>query len=69
MMQPRKISLPLVLGRIIAVSGVGFASAFGLFLLVAGIWHIGLISLAATLFFIFMMFAIERGAAGDEAED
>lgn len=69
MMQPRKIPLPLVLGRIVAVSGVGFASALGLFLLIAGIWHIGLISLAATLVFIFMMFAIERGAAGDEDDE
>ncbi len=62
MMQPRKIPLFLVLGRIVAVSGVGFASALGLFLLIAGIWQLGLISLAMTLVFIFMMFAIERGA-------
>ena len=65
-MQPRRIPPYLVIGRIVAVSGVGFASAMGLFLLIAGIWGLGLICLAATGFFIFMMFAIERGQVSEE---
>lgn len=61
-MQEKGIPLHLVVARIVAVSGIGFASAMGLFLLVAGIWHLGLVSLAATFMFIFLMFLIERGA-------
>ncbi|HXG35539.1 MAG TPA: hypothetical protein VNL15_01070 [Dehalococcoidia bacterium] len=67
-MQPRRIPLYLVLGRIVAVSGVGFASALGLFFLIAGIWHIGLIALAATAVFIYIMFAIERGRESEEED-
>ncbi|MCS7277148.1 MAG: hypothetical protein NZ695_09080 [Dehalococcoidia bacterium] len=55
------VPLPLVIARIVAVTGVGFCSAIGVFLLIGGIWHLGAGFLAATLFFVFLMFFIERG--------
>jgi hypothetical protein len=33
--------------------------------MVAGIWPLGLVSLAVTVFFVSLMFIIERGAEGD----
>ena len=59
---PTPAPLPLVVGRIVIVSGIGVASALGLFLLVAGIWEVGAPVLATTLVFIFLMFYIERVA-------
>ncbi len=66
-MQEKRVPLHLVVARIVAVSGIGFASAIGVFLVIGGVWQLGLVSLAATLFFIFLMFLIERGAQGDRA--
>ncbi len=55
------VPLSLVIARILAVTGVGFCSAIGVFLLIGGVWHLGAGFLAATLLFIFLMFFIERG--------
>jgi hypothetical protein len=55
------VPVPLVIARIVAVTGVGFCSAIGVFLLIGGIWHLGLGFLAATVLFIALMFLIERG--------
>lgn len=54
-----RVGLPIVIARILIVSGIGFASAIGLFLLVGGVWQVGLISLAFTFVFIFLMFFLE----------
>ncbi|GBD14886.1 hypothetical protein HRbin25_00771 [bacterium HR25] len=59
-MQQPPPPLSLVIARIVIVSGVGFCAALGVFLLIGGIWHLGLGFLAATLLFIFLMFFIER---------
>jgi hypothetical protein len=55
------VPIALVIARIVAVSGVGFCSAIGVFLLIGGIWHLGAGFLAATLLFLLLMFLIERG--------
>jgi len=60
-MHQRPVPVPLVIARIVAVTGVGFCAALGVFLLVGGVWVLGLAFLGATLFFLFLMFAIERG--------
>jgi hypothetical protein len=61
-MQERRVPLVVVFVRITAVTGIGFAAALGIFLLLGGFWQAGLISLAAVLFFLFLMFYIERYA-------
>jgi len=55
------VPIPLVVARIVAVTGVGFCSAFGVFLLLGGVWVLGLAFFGATLFFLGLMFFIERG--------
>ena len=59
---PRQIPMGIVVARILIVSGLGFAAALGIFLLVGGLWELGLAALAATLLFLLLMFAVERGA-------
>jgi hypothetical protein len=60
--QPSRVPLPFVISRIVIVTGIGFASALALFLLIAGAWQVGLISLAAMFVFILLMFLLEWGA-------
>ena len=60
----RQMPLGIVIARILVVSGMAFAAAFAIFFLVGGLWLLGLISIAATLVFLVLMFAIERGAEG-----
>lgn len=55
--------LGIVVARIIVVSGMSFAAALAIFFLVGGLWEIALAALAATVLFLVLMFAIERGAA------
>lgn len=55
-----RVGLPIVVARIFIVSGIGFASALGLFLIIGGAWQAGLIALALTVVFIFLMFFLER---------
>jgi len=54
--------VPVVIARILIVSGIGFAAAIGLFLLIGGAWQVGLLSLVAMFLFIFLMFLLERGS-------
>jgi hypothetical protein len=58
----RQMPLGIVIARILTVSGMGFAAAFAIFFLVGGLWLLGLVSIAVTVVFLFLMFAIERGA-------
>ncbi len=61
---PRQMPLGIVIARILVVSGMGFAAAFAIFFLVGGLWLLGLASAVATILFLGLMFAIERGAEG-----
>ncbi|MFQ6020129.1 MAG: hypothetical protein ACE5KW_05160 [Dehalococcoidia bacterium] len=61
-----RVGLPVVISRIVIVTGIGFASALGLFFLVAGAWQAGLIAVAAMFIFILLMFLLERGASRSE---
>jgi hypothetical protein len=63
-MYKQRIALPVVVGRIVAVSGMALAAAIAILALVGGLWVAGLIAVAATALFIGMMFLIERGAEG-----
>ena len=59
---PPQMPLGIVVARILIVLGLSFAAALGIFFLVGGLWQIGLAALGATLIFLLLMFAIERGA-------
>ena len=58
----QRVGLPLIAARIVAVLGMGFAAAIGILLLVGGFWREGLVSLVAALFFLALMFLVERRA-------
>lgn len=58
-----QIPLGIVLARILIVSGLGVTAALGIFLLVGGIWQIGLGALAATALLLVAMFMVERLAS------
>jgi hypothetical protein len=55
--------LGIVVARIVIVSGMSFAGAFAIFFLVGGVWEIAGAAAVATLFFLFLMFAVEKVAA------
>ena len=61
-MYKQRIALPVVVGRIVAVSGMALAAAIAILALVGGLWVAALIAVAATALFMGMMFLIERGA-------
>ena len=61
-MYKQKIALPVVVGRIVAVSAMGLAAAIAILAFVGGLWLAGLIAVAVTALFMGMMFLIERGA-------
>jgi len=61
-MYHQKMALPVVIGRIVAVSGMGVAAAIAILAFVGGLWVAGLIASAVTALFMGMMFLIERGA-------
>ena len=61
-MYKQKMALPVVIGRIVAVSGMGLAAAIAILAFVASLWLVGLIAAAVTALFMAMMFLIERGA-------
>jgi len=61
-MYKQRIALPVVVGRIVAVSGMALAAAIAILALVGGLWVAGLIAVAATALFMGMMFLVERGA-------
>ncbi|MBI2913024.1 MAG: hypothetical protein HYY03_03800 [Chloroflexi bacterium] len=52
----------IVVARILIITGLGISAALGTFFLIAEVWQIGVPALAATLVFLVLMFAIERGA-------
>ena len=58
----QRVGLPLIAARIVAVLGMGFAAAIAILLLVGGFWQEGLVSLVAALFFLALMFLVERRA-------
>jgi hypothetical protein len=60
----RQMPLGIVIARIIIVSGMGFSAAFAIFFLIGALWLLALVSIAATVVFLVLMFAIERGAEG-----
>jgi len=61
-MYKQKMALPVVIGRIVAVSSMGLAAAIAILAFVGGLWLAGLIAVAVTALFMGMMFLIERGA-------
>ncbi len=61
-MYKEKMALPIVIGRIVAVSGMGLAAAIAILAFVGGLWVAGLVAVAVTGLFMGMMFLIERGA-------
>ena len=60
-MYKQRMALPMVIGRIVAVSGMGLAAAIAILAFVGGLWVAGLIATATTALFMGMMFLIERG--------
>lgn len=60
----RQMPLGIVIARILIVSGMGFSAAFAIFFLVGALWLPLIVSIAATIVFLVLMFAIERGAEG-----
>jgi hypothetical protein len=60
----RQMPLGIVIARIVIVSGMGFSAAFAIFFLIGALWLLALVSIAATVVFLVLMFAIERGAEG-----
>ena len=59
----RQMPLRIVISRIIVVSGMSFSAALAIFFLVGALWLPALAASGATLIFLVLMFAIERGAA------
>ena len=58
----QRVSPLLALTRIVAVLGMGFATAIAILLLVGGFWREGLVFLVVALFFLALMFLVERRA-------
>lgn len=56
------VPLPLVVGRILIVSGMGLAAALSIFFLVGGLWLPGALAAGASAIFLGLMFLIERAA-------
>jgi len=57
-----QMPLPIVIGRILIVSGMSFAAALAIFFLVGGVWQIAAGATGITLLFLLAMFALERAA-------
>ena len=57
-----KVPAYVIVGRIVFVTGLSFALAAGIFLLLGGYWRWGALALVASLPFLALMFLIERGA-------
>jgi hypothetical protein len=55
-----EIPLGIVLARILVVSAMSFAAALAIFCLVGGIWIIAGLATVASVFFLLLMFGIER---------
>jgi hypothetical protein len=61
-MLPPKVPAYVIVGRIVFVTGLSFAIAVGIFLILGGYWTWGIVAFAAALPFLALMFLIERGA-------
>lgn len=59
----RPVPLFVVVARILVVSGMSISAAAAIFFFVAGVWQVGLPAVGVTLFFLVLMFLIERAAA------
>ncbi len=57
-----QMPLGIVIARITVVSGMSFAAALALFFLVGALWVPAIASVGATVVFLALMFAIEKGA-------
>ena len=64
--EERRVPPYVALVRIGAVVGMSTAAAFGIFLLIGGAWQGGLIALALTLPFFFVMRLVEQVAEPPE---
>lgn len=58
----RQVPLGIIFARIVVVSAMSFSAAGAIFFLIGAIWLPALVSAAATVVFLFLMFFIERGA-------
>ncbi len=58
-----EIPLFLVVARILIVTGMSLFAAVAVFLLVGGIWALGLAALGISAVFLALMFLVERTAA------
>ena len=61
-MYKQRMALRVVIGRIVAVSGMGLAAAIAILAFVGGLWLVGLVATVTTTLFMGLMFLIERGA-------
>jgi len=57
-----EIPIGIVLARILIVSAMSFSAALAIFCLVGAIWLIAGLASLSTLFFLALMFAVERVA-------
>jgi len=57
---PPQMPLGIVIARIVVVSGMAVAAALAIFLLVGGLWEIGLLAVGVTAVFLLLMFAVEK---------
>ncbi len=57
-----EIPIGIVLARILIVSAMSFSAALAIFCAVGAIWLIAGLAALSTLFFLFLMFAVERVA-------
>ena len=58
----RQVPLAIVFARIVIVTAMSFAAAFGIFVLVGGFWVVALACFGITVLFMFLMFFVERFA-------
>jgi len=58
----QRVGLLLIVARIVAVLGMGFAAAIAILLLVGGFWREGLVFSVVALLFLALMFLVERRA-------
>ena len=58
----RQVPLGIIFARIVIVTCMSFAAALAIFLLVGGFWLTALACVGVTIFFLFLMFFVERFA-------
>jgi hypothetical protein len=55
-----EIPIGIVLARILIVSAMSFSAAVAIFCIVGAIWVVAAFAALSTVFFLFLMFAVER---------